>query len=160
MLISCLSVVAGLCVWQLLAMHVSALILPSVAEVAARLIDPGFDASLAVALARALAALALGFGISLAVAVPLGIVIGRSRVLGRMFEPVITGIYAIPPVAFVPFLVIWFGLFFRARVALIVLMTLFDMLLVYRQANALKGTIDLQTVVEPRYVDQALQELG
>jgi ABC-type nitrate/sulfonate/bicarbonate transport system permease component len=47
-----------------------------------------------------------------------------------MFEPVITAIYAIPPVAFVPFLVIWFGLFFEARVALVVLMTVFDMLIV------------------------------
>src|SRR5205085_1383431 len=36
----------------------------------------------------------------------------------------------IPPVAFVPFFVVWFGLFFPARVALVVLMTVFDVLLV------------------------------
>jgi ABC-type nitrate/sulfonate/bicarbonate transport system permease component len=130
LLISCLSVVVGLCIWQLIAMQVSGLILPSVSAVALRVIQPGFAASLLWALIRALGALVVGFAISLAVAIPLGIAMGRSRTLARMFEPVITGLYAIPPVAFVPFLVIWFGLFFEARVALIVLMTLFDMLLV------------------------------
>lgn len=130
MVFSCLSIVVGLCAWQLIAMHVSGLILPSVSAVVARLLQPTFATHLLWALVRSLGALVLGFGISLAVAVPLGIVLGRSPTLARMFEPVITGIYAIPPVAFVPFLVIWFGLFFQARVALIVLMTLFDMLLV------------------------------
>ena len=42
----------------------------------------------------------------------------------------ITVFYAIPPIAFVPFLVVWFGLFFEARLALVVLMTVFDVLLV------------------------------
>ena len=47
-----------------------------------------------------------------------------------MFEPVINAIYAIPPVAFVPFLIIWFGLFLEARVALVFLMSFFDMLVI------------------------------
>lgn len=37
----------------------------------------------------------------------------------------------------------------------------FDELLpVYREAHAIRGTLDLKTAVEPRFVDQALQELG
>lgn len=35
-----------------------------------------------------------------------------------------------------------------------------ELLPVYRQAKAVKGTPDLNTAVEPRFVDQALQELG
>jgi NitT/TauT family transport system substrate-binding protein len=35
-----------------------------------------------------------------------------------------------------------------------------ELLPVYRKAHALRGTPDLQTVVEPRFVDEALQALG
>src|SRR5690606_17633513 len=41
-----------------------------------------------------------------------------------------TAIYAIPPVAFAPFLVVWFGLFLEARIALVFLMSFFDVLIV------------------------------
>jgi ABC-type nitrate/sulfonate/bicarbonate transport system permease component len=43
-----------------------------------------------------------------------------------MVEPVMNAIYAVPPVAFVPFIIIWFGLFFEARVALVFLMAIFE----------------------------------
>jgi ABC-type nitrate/sulfonate/bicarbonate transport system permease component len=82
------------------------------------------------ALAGSLGHLAVGFTLSLAIAVPLGIVIGRSTLLTQMFEPLINAIYAIPPVAFVPFLIIWFGLFLEARIALVFLMSFFDILVV------------------------------
>jgi NitT/TauT family transport system permease protein len=41
---------------------------------------------------------------------------------------VVNALYAIPTVAFVPFLIIWFGLFFPGRTALVFLMCVFDML--------------------------------
>ncbi len=129
-MISGLSLVAGVCIWQLLANGVSDLILPPPTGVVARLTDPVFFFRLCRALGQSFVPLMLGFAISLAVAIPLGIAIGRSVTLGRMFDPVITTIYAIPPIAFVPFLIVWFGLFFQARVALVVLMTVFDVLLV------------------------------
>ena len=121
---------AGLALWQLAAGHVSELILPAPSAVLARFADPAWVARLLAALAGSLTQLAIGFALSLAVAVPLGIVIGRSSLLARMFEPLISALYAIPPVAFVPFLIIWFGLFLEARVALVFLMSLFDMLVI------------------------------
>lgn len=129
-LLSCLSLVVGILLWQALARDVPNLILPAPTDVVASLMDPAFFARLVRALGQSVISLGLGFAISLAVAVPLGILLGRSPVLGQIFEPVINAIYAIPPVAFVPFLVVWFGLFLEARVALIVLMTVFDVLLV------------------------------
>jgi NitT/TauT family transport system substrate-binding protein len=35
-----------------------------------------------------------------------------------------------------------------------------ELIPVYRQAHSIKGTVDLAKAVEPRFVDQALQELG
>lgn len=116
--------------WQVIAGSVPDLILPPPSDVLAHLLDPAFFARLTRAIGQAVLPLGLGFAISFVIAVPLGICIGRSPTLAAMVEPVITAIYAIPPVAFVPFLVVWFGLFFQARVALVVLMTVFDVLLV------------------------------
>lgn len=129
-LVSVASILAGLALWQVLAGGVSSLILPPPLEVAGKLADPAFLRRLGLGLWGALGPLATGFAISLAVAVPLGILLGRNRTAAALVEPVVTAIYAIPPVAFVPFLVVWFGLFTPARVALVVLMTVFDVLLV------------------------------
>jgi ABC-type nitrate/sulfonate/bicarbonate transport system permease component len=43
---------------------------------------------------------------------------------------VIVALYAIPPVTFVPFLIIWFGLFLEARIALVFMMSVFDVLVI------------------------------
>jgi NitT/TauT family transport system permease protein len=130
LMLSCLSILVGIIAWQALATQFSDLVLPPPTDVAARLGDPAFLRRLLLALGNFLLSVMLGFAISLAIAVPLGIALGRIQTLARMFEPVITALYAIPPVAFVPFLVVWFGLFFEARIALVVLMTVFDILIV------------------------------
>ena len=129
-LVSAASLLGGILLWQLAASQVPDLILPSFTAVVARVAEPAFAARLLRALGQSLQQLGAGFGLALLVAVPLGILIGRFTVLSRMFQPVITAIYAIPPVAFVPFLLVWFGLFFPARVALVFLMCVFDMLIV------------------------------
>ncbi|MFC7397220.1 ABC transporter permease [Chelatococcus sp. GCM10030263] len=128
--LSLASVIIGLGLWQWGASHVSGLLLPAPTEVLAKFLDPAWLARLMRALGQSLVQLGVGFGLTLIVAVPLGIVIGRSPILRRMFGPVVTAIYAIPPVAFVPFLIVWFGLFFEGRVALVFLMSVFDVLVV------------------------------
>jgi NitT/TauT family transport system permease protein len=128
--VSALSIVVGLAIWQVVAGYVSDFILPAPLAVLERFADPAWLMRLLRALSDSLIQLGLGFALSLGTAVPLGIVIGRSSVLTRMFEPVINALYAIPPVAFVPFLIIWFGLFLEARVALVFLMSFFDILVV------------------------------
>lgn len=127
---SALSVVVVLLIWQWGSTRTSGLLLPPPSAVLGKFLDPVWFAALMRALGQSLLQLALGFALTLVIAVPLGMVIGRYRVLREMFEPVINAIYAIPPVAFVPFLVIWFGLFFEARVALVFLMSFFDVLVV------------------------------
>jgi ABC-type nitrate/sulfonate/bicarbonate transport system permease component len=124
------SVVIGLGLWELAADSFSDLILPPPSAVLARFLDPVFLPRLLTALGYSLGALGLGFALALAIAIPLGLVLGRSRTLLRMFEPLINAIYAIPPVAFVPFLIIWFGLFFEGRVALVFMMCFFDILVI------------------------------
>lgn len=129
-LLSVASVLVVLAIWQWGAGHVSGFLLPAPGEVLGRFLDPKSLSRLLGAFGQSLVQLGLGFSLALLVAVPLGLVIGRSRLLRQMFEPVINAIYAIPPVAFVPFLIIWFGLFLQARVALVFLMCVFDVLVI------------------------------
>ncbi|MGD9802089.1 MAG: ABC transporter permease [Hyphomicrobiaceae bacterium] len=128
--LSILSVVVVLLLWQWGSSQTSGLLLPRPSAVLGKFLDPAWSGALMSALSQSLRQFVLGFGLALAIAVPLGIVIGRFRTLREMFEPVINAIYAIPPVAFVPFMVIWFGLFFEARVALVFWMSFFDVLVV------------------------------
>lgn len=124
------SLLTGLLLWEAVASQFSHFILPAPSAVVARVLQPGFAGPLAVGLGHALRHMAVGFALTLAAAIPLGILIGRWPRLNAAVEPVLNAFYAIPPVAFVPFLIIWFGLFFEARVALVFMMSFPDVLVV------------------------------
>jgi NitT/TauT family transport system permease protein len=52
----------------------------------------------------------VGFGISIAVGLVLGFIIGSSRVAYSAMYPLMTAFNALPKAAFVPILVVWFGI--------------------------------------------------
>ena len=124
------SLLVGLAIWQAVSTQFSHFILPAPTTVIGRFFDPEFAGTLLWSLGQAFQHMLIGFGLTLVLAIPLGILLGRSERLQAMFDPVISALYAIPPVAFVPFLIIWFGLFFWARVALVFMMTFPDVLVV------------------------------
>jgi len=66
-----------------------------------------------------------GFGLSAAVALPLGIAMGTSRVICRLLEPLMGLIRYMPAPAFIPLLIIYFGLGELPKVLLIFIGTLF-----------------------------------
>lgn len=87
------------------------------------------DGAISGAFANSLVQFAAGLAIATLIAVPLGVLIGRSDVANRLFSPILNALFAIPSVAFVPFVVIWFGLFLEGRIAVVVIMAVFDMTL-------------------------------
>jgi ABC-type nitrate/sulfonate/bicarbonate transport system permease component len=91
-----------------------------------RIVQGLLSGELSMALLGSLGALTIGYSLAVIVGVPLGFLIGRSKRASEMIEPVMNAIYAVPPVAFVPFIIIWFGLFFEARVALVFIMAIFE----------------------------------
>lgn len=123
-----LSLCGGLLLWEFAVQGVSGFIFAPPSDVLLRLASDIGSGALPMALLRSLGHLAVGFVLAVVVAVPLGFAIGRSWKVAAMFDPVMSAIYAVPPVAFVPFIIIWFGLFFEARVALVFLMAFFELL--------------------------------
>jgi NitT/TauT family transport system permease protein len=67
----------------------------------------------------------LGYGLAIVIGVPIGLVIGRFRVVEAAVGIYITAGYAMPLVALVPLLVLWLGLGFAVKVAVVFLMAVF-----------------------------------
>ncbi len=83
------------------------------------------NGKLATALMQSVQPFILGYVLAIVVGVPLGLVIGRFWVAEAALGMLVTGGYAMPLVALVPLLVLWFGLGFAVKAAVIFLMSVF-----------------------------------
>ena len=61
----------------------------------------------------------IGFLVSAAIAIPLGIAIGSFRAIQAFFEPLIAAVRYMPASAFIPLLIIWFGIGNTEKIAVI-----------------------------------------
>jgi NitT/TauT family transport system permease protein len=77
------------------------------------------------ALSDSLRPFLLGYGLAILIGVPIGLVTGRFRAVEAAIGIYITAGYAMPLVALVPLLVLWLGLGFAVKVAIIFLMSVF-----------------------------------
>ncbi len=77
------------------------------------------------ALSDSLRPFLLGYALAILVGVPLGLLIGGFRVAEAALGIYITAGYAMPLVALVPLLILWLGLGFAVKVAVVFLMALF-----------------------------------
>jgi NitT/TauT family transport system permease protein len=130
MLLYLVSIVAGLTVWHLVASGYSSFVLASPLGVLTRLGELIRNGDLPRALGGALQHMAIGYLIACAIAIPVGMLMGRVRFINDLLDPIVNLVYAVPSVAWAPFIMIWFGLYFEARVALVVMMCTFDMIIV------------------------------
>src|SRR5256714_12511105 len=80
---------------------------------------------LGAALYESLRPFVVGYGLAIVVGVPLGLVIGRFRVVEAALGIYLTAGYAMPLVALVPLLILWLGLGFVVKAAVVFLMSLF-----------------------------------
>lgn len=101
---------------------------------------------LASALLESIKPFIVGFALAAVVGVPLGLLLGRFRVFEAAFGLFVTGGYAMPLVALVPLLVLWLGLGFWVKAAVIFLMCCFP--------------IAINTWLGVKVVPKALIEVG
>src|SRR5207302_1354131 len=52
----------------------------------------------------------IGFALALAVAVPVGLLMGRSRLVAAFFNPLLMTIYPVPKAALMPIVMLWLGI--------------------------------------------------
>jgi NitT/TauT family transport system permease protein len=81
---------------------------------------------------------ALGFGLSIVVGIPLALLIVGSKILERMFYPLLLAMNAVPKIAIAPIFVVWFGFGLEPKVLLVVLVCVFPV--VISTASGMKST--------------------
>jgi NitT/TauT family transport system permease protein len=104
-------------------------LLPTLPTVARALIDGVLDGSLPRHALATLYRVLIGMGLAVAVAVPLGILMGRFRVVQNFFLPLASALMPIPSLAWVPVFILWFGLGNATAIGIVFYAALFPMLL-------------------------------
>jgi NitT/TauT family transport system permease protein len=103
--------IAGLfLVWQLASVAVAIRGFPSALDAIAALPDVLSDPDALQNFSASFYRLAAGFLIALVLAVPLGLAMGRYRVVSRLVGPALSLVYPIPKAAIMPILMLWLGI--------------------------------------------------
>lgn len=93
------------------------------------LIDSVADGSVWPPVGSTLASVGIGMAITVAVGIPVGLIIGRTPVLYGLTEQMISIMYAVPFVVFLPIIIFWFGIGSEARLVIVVWSALFPLLI-------------------------------
>jgi NitT/TauT family transport system permease protein len=130
-----LGLVMFVALWQVLAWLVQRPILPSpavVLPILARSLFGELGRHTLASAARVLAAM----GLAVISAVPIGLGLGQSRRLDRIFGPLVAVVYPIPKIVFLPVIYVLMGIGDGSKVFLIALIIFFQILVVVRDEAA------------------------
>jgi NitT/TauT family transport system permease protein len=117
-------------VWELYASGVSRALFAPPSAIAEAIVDLAIvDGSLWEAVFISLSALVIGFGLSIVVGIAIGLVMGRNRTIELVLDPYVSFLYALPSIALIPLLVIWFGIDWQLRLALVFLAGVFPVII-------------------------------
>lgn len=115
--------------WQIYGMRLDPILLSDPTAVAAAFVDMVRDGTLPHALASSLVVLGLGFGSGAVVGVALGLAAGRSDVFAALLEFPVNALYAVPAVALIPVIVLWFGFAVTTKTVVVFLFVVFPVLI-------------------------------
>lgn len=121
-LLGCLGVAIVLVAWQIstAAGLVDVTFSSSPVRVAQAEVDLFSSGDIYPALSATGVELLWGLLITFVAGIPIGLVLGRSRVLHDMTEPMVNVLYSVPYVMFLPIIIFWFGINNTSRVLIIV----------------------------------------
>jgi len=134
------SLVILLIAWEIYGRSVNPLIFAPVSKVAAAAIEIIGNGELWKYLSLSLIVLVQGFGVSLLIGIPLGVLMARVHVIDTILEPYINALNAMPMVAAVPLITVWFGYETLGKTVVIVLFSIFTIIL-----NTYQGVRNVET---------------
>jgi len=119
------SVTFLLLLWQYFGRNINPVFGSYPSEIARAFVELAKSGKLMAALLESIQPFFAGYGLAILIGVPLGLLIGRFRVMEAALGIYVTAGYAMPLVALVPLLVLWLGLGFKVKVAVVFLMSVF-----------------------------------
>lgn len=96
-------------------------VFPSVSSVAGSLVAGFADGSYPLAIAISLRRILIGYGLSLAVGIPLGLLLGRVKVVQDTLGSIVLGLQALPSICWLPLALLWFGLSEKAILFVVIM---------------------------------------
>lgn len=122
-------VVAILIVWEIVAPFISPIFFTSPSKIAVAFYETTVSGELPYFLAQSLEVMVYGLVTAIVVGIPLGVAMARIRWLDWALDLPINALYATPLVAVVPLLVLWFGIYLKAKIIVVFLFAVFPILI-------------------------------
>lgn len=123
------SLAVVLAVWEIYGRSVNPILFTYPTAVAQAAVGSVTSGELWTYLSASLLVFAEGLGLAIVVGIPLGVLMARFRLVDTVLETYINALYAMPTVAIVPLLVLWFGFDTAAKVVIVFLFTIFSIVL-------------------------------
>jgi NitT/TauT family transport system permease protein len=118
-----------LIVWEVIGPFISPIFFSYPSQIALAFYQTTVSGELPFFLAQSLEVMAYGLVIAIAVGIPLGVAMARIRWLDWSLDLPINALYATPLVALVPVLVLWFGIYLKAKIIVVFLFAVFPVLI-------------------------------
>ena len=122
-------VVAILIVWEIIAPFISPIFFTSPSNIAIAFYETTVSGELPYFLGQSLEVMFYGLVTAIVVGIPLGVAMARIRWLDWALDLPINALYATPLVAVVPLLVLWFGIYLKAKIIVVFLFAVFPILI-------------------------------
>jgi NitT/TauT family transport system permease protein len=121
------------------------LVMPSPEAVFWQSVEMWSDGTIPLALLESFSVLGLGFLLAATTGILIGILLGGFPFLGRILDPYVNAVNATPSAAFIPLIIVWFGLYTEAKVVLVWLAAVFPILINTTAgiANANKDLVEM-----------------
>jgi NitT/TauT family transport system permease protein len=118
-----------LIVWELVAPFISPIFFTSPSAIALAFYETTVSGELPYFLGQSLQVMVYGLATAIIVGIPLGVAMARLRWLDWALDLPINALYATPLVAVVPLLVLWFGIYLKAKIIVVFLFAVFPLLI-------------------------------
>jgi NitT/TauT family transport system permease protein len=118
-----------LLLWEILGPFVNPIFFSYPSKIAAAFVSLTVSGELPHYLLQSLEVLFYGLGIAIAIGIPLAVVMARVRPVDWALDLPVNALYATPMVALVPILVLWFGIYMKAKIIVVVLFSVFPILI-------------------------------
>jgi NitT/TauT family transport system permease protein len=121
--------VVFLIVWEIVGPFINPIFFTYPTKIAVAFYDLTLSGELPYYLGQSLEVMIYGLSVALIVGIPLGIAMARFRRLDWALDLPINALYATPLVAVVPLLVLWFGIYLKAKIIVVFLFAVFPVLI-------------------------------
>lgn len=127
------SLVVILVIWYVYAINTNPIIFATPQSVGAAMVSLFEKDDLTGAILSVLWLLFLGFGLAVITGVPIGLTMGRVKIVDQLLDPYMTAFYVLPRVALIPLFIIWFGFGVLTSVLFVYTFSFFPVILTVSQ---------------------------